>query len=205
MHGRHTRMRPHHWAAIIGTVAVTLSLALVVAWFDRHPERRAVRHLDRVQPGGRPLLRRAAEASASWLLPGGLAGPVEDPARGRPVPRAVAGPRRGDEPAGGRQDHPDPGEGLLEPHQGGCRGPRGEVRDARSAGTPTWSPGVEAPPRPPGGTSRVAHGLPGRRTGPGPRDRGRNRRGHHVEAPHHGHGDAACRPDHAAAGTSRCG
>ena len=34
MHGRHTRMRPHHWAAIIGTVAVTLSLALVVAWFD---------------------------------------------------------------------------------------------------------------------------------------------------------------------------
>ena len=35
MHGRHTKMRPHHWAAIIGAVAVTVSFAFVVAWFDR--------------------------------------------------------------------------------------------------------------------------------------------------------------------------
>jgi hypothetical protein len=35
MHGRHTRVRPHHYAAGIVTVLVALSFALVVAYVDR--------------------------------------------------------------------------------------------------------------------------------------------------------------------------
>ncbi len=35
MHGRHTGIKPHHWAATILAVVVALSIALVLAWFDR--------------------------------------------------------------------------------------------------------------------------------------------------------------------------
>lgn len=35
MPGRHTKMKAHHWAAIIGAVAVTVSLLVAVAWLDR--------------------------------------------------------------------------------------------------------------------------------------------------------------------------
>ena len=35
MHGRHTKVRPHHYAAGVVAVLVALSVALGLAWFDR--------------------------------------------------------------------------------------------------------------------------------------------------------------------------
>jgi len=35
MHGRHTKVRPHHYAAIVVAVLVALSLAFALAWVDR--------------------------------------------------------------------------------------------------------------------------------------------------------------------------
>ena len=63
MHGRHTRMRPHHWAAIIGTVAVILSLALVVAWFDRTQNNGPSATSTASSPAARRSSAAAAEAS----------------------------------------------------------------------------------------------------------------------------------------------
>ncbi|GAA2155673.1 hypothetical protein GCM10009844_43070 [Nocardioides koreensis] len=72
MHGRHTKVRPHHYAAGVVAVLVALSLALGLAWFNRFRDTGGTAEVSRSASSSTAVDAELATCRAVWRAQSGV-------------------------------------------------------------------------------------------------------------------------------------